>query len=348
MLVGFPCYLMSPVSFLRRPIRWLRAITNFGGTHSAAPNFAYELCVRKTNAEEWRSLDLRSWRVASNGAEPIRASTLDEFAAAFASSGFRGERFCPSYGLAEATLKVSTTRTGIPPRVLDADVEELERGRFVAADVSQPARRIVGCGTSTIGAVIAIVDPQTLSERGACEIGEIWVSSPSVALGYWRRPEQTEQTFHAHTADGRGPFLRTGDLGFLLDGELFVTGRLKDLIILRGRNHYPHDIESTAERAHPAVRPGCSTAFLVSDGSGGEVLALLVEIQTERAAEAAEVLRNVRASISRDHRIAVEHLAIYPAGTLPKTSSGKVRRAASRELFLSGATPTIAEWHRAS
>jgi acyl-CoA synthetase (AMP-forming)/AMP-acid ligase II len=339
LLIGFPCYVMSPVTFLRQPIRWLRAISTYRGTHSAAPNFAYDLCVRRTTAEERRALDLSSWRVASNGAEPIRASSLTEFANAFATSGFPFASFCPSYGMAEATLKITTTRVGKAPRILRLEGEALEQGRVVPAGDGRP---IVGCGWSNIGAELAIVDPETCKPRGANEVGEVWVSSPSVAQGYWRRPEQTEKTFRAHTSDGRGPFLRTGDLGFLYDGdELFITGRLKDLLIIRGRNHYPQDLELTAERADPAVRPGCTAAFLTGD----DRVALLVE--TQAASEDPQaVLRKLRAAVAAEHGVAVSDLVVFPPGTLPKTSSGKIRRAASHELLLSGAPGALAEWHR--
>lgn len=343
MIVGFPCYLMSPVAFLRRPLRWLKAISTYGGTHSAAPNFAYDLCVRKTTAEERASLDLSRWRVASNGAEPIRESTLTEFAAAFAPAGFRFERFCPSYGMAEATLKVTTAQAGTPARIVGVDSAALEEGRVVLDGDSD--HRLVGCGRSNIGAEIRIVDPVTRRILDDQVVGEIWVSTPSVAKGYWNRPEETERTFRALTEDGRGPFLRTGDLGFLLDGDLFVAGRLKDLIIVRGRNHYPQDIELTAERAHPAVRPGCGTAFLAGND---ERLVLLLEA-TERAGaevDPSELLRTVRAAVAREHGITPSDMVLFPPGTLPKTSSGKVRRTASRELFLSGAPGAIAEWHR--
>ncbi len=324
--VGFPCYLMPPPAFLRKPIRWLRAISELRATHSAAPNFAYDLCVRKTSEVERRALDLSAWRVASNGAEPIRASTLTDFADAFAPAGFAFDAFCPSYGMAEATLKITTAKVGRGPSIL-----RLDEGRAV-----------VGCGWSDIGAEIAVVDPQTATRRPPGEEGEIWVSSPSVAMGYWRRPEQTEETFRARTSDGDGPLLRTGDLGFLHGGELFVTGRIKDRIIVRGRNHYPQDIELTAERAHPAVRPGCGAAFLLDE----ERVALVFEVRPD-ATQPQAIIRAVRTAIASEHGLALADAAAYPPATLPKTSSGKIRRTACREMLLRGEGEPLAEWHRA-
>ena len=321
LLIGFPCCLMPPAAFLRKPARWLRAISAFRATHSAAPNFAYDLCVRKTSEAERGALDLSSWRVASSGAEPIRASTLTEFAEAFAPAGFAFQSFCPSYGMAEATLKISTAQAGEGPRIL---------------------HKTVSCGRSNIGAEILIVDPATATPLAEDETGEIWVSSPSIAMGYWRRPEQTEETFRAKTSDGRGPFLRTGDLGFLHEGELFVTGRIKDLIIVRGRNHYPHDLELTAELADDAVRPGCGAAFVLDE----ERVAIVFEVREDET-EPQAVIRNVRSAIAAEHGVTVADVAVYAPGTLPKTSSGKIRRTACRELLLRGTIEPVAEWHRA-
>jgi acyl-CoA synthetase (AMP-forming)/AMP-acid ligase II len=347
LVIGCTSCLMPPTAFLHQPIRWLRALSQFGGTHSAAPNFAYDLCVRKTTSEERAVLDLSRWIVASSGAEPIREATLIEFANAFASAGFRFERFTPSYGMAEATLKIATKDAENAPTIIGVDAQALEKGRVVPTDGSERAvRRLVGCGASNVGADIRIVDPATMEicEPGA--VGEVWVNSPSIARGYWRRPEQTEQTFHAFTADGCGPFLRTSDLGFLFGGEVFITGRLKDLIVIRGRNHYPQDIEFTAENSSASIRRGCGAAFLVH-GDRDDRLVLLLEAQPKSGSAAGmrEVLRDIRNAVSRENGVALDDLVVFPPGTIPKTSSGKVRRRASRERFLEG-TGAIAEWHR--
>jgi len=348
LVVGCTSYLMSPNAFLRQPIRWLQALSRFGGTHSAAPNFAYDLCVRKTTAEERAALDLSRWIVASSGAEPIREATLIDFADAFAPAGFRFERFTPSYGMAEATLKIATARAETPPTIIGVDTIALEKGRVVRAEGTEPSvRRVVGCGVSNIGAEIRIVDPETTEICQPDAVGEIWVNSPSAARGYWRRPEQTQQTFRAFTVDGRGPFLRTSDLGFIFGGEVFITGRLKDLIVIRGRNHYPQDIEYAAESSSAAIRRGCGAAFLVrSDGDGRLVLLLETQSRTSSAEEIRDVLRGVRAAVSRENGVALDDIVVFPAGTIPKTSSGKVRRTASRERFLEGSEGAIAEWHR--
>jgi acyl-CoA synthetase (AMP-forming)/AMP-acid ligase II len=347
LFAGCTCYLMSPGAFLRRPFRWLHALSLFGGTHSAAPNFAYDLCVRKTTPEERVSLDLSRWLVASNGAEPIREATMIEFSDAFAPAGFRFMRFTPSYGLAEATLKVATTRAEDPPLIIGVDAGAIEEGHVVPARGTQPVRRLVGCGWSSIGAEIRIVDPITMALCPPEAVGEIWVNSPSVAKGYWHRPDETRKTFQAFTADNRGPFLRTGDLGFIYAGELFITGRLKDLIVLRGRNYYPQDIEYAAESSDAAIRHGCSAAFVVP-GDGADRVVLLVEAQSESHSdvEMRELLRGVRAAVSRNNGVVLDDVVVLPAGSVPKTSSGKVRRNASREQFLKGSEGPLAEWHR--
>lgn len=369
MLVGFPCYLMPPTAFLRRPIRWLRTLSAHGGSHSAAPNFAYDLCVRKTRPEEREGLDLSAWRVASNGAEPIREATLRAFFAAFQPHGFRWRAFSPSYGLAEATLKVTTTRADEPLQAVDLDRAALEEGKVVeVGEGVEGVSRHVGCGRSDIGAEILIVDPETLEPCPPDRVGEIWVASASVAAGYWNRPEPTKQVFEAFTRPdavgegGRGPFLRTGDLGFFRHGELFVTGRLKDLIIRRGRNYYPQDIERVVEAAHPALRPGCGAAFALG-GSAGEGLVVMQEIRVAREADAGaappgrsregeEALQAIRRGLAREIRLSPDHILVLPPGTVPKTSSGKVRRAASRTLFErdaagEAALPVVARWPEA-
>ncbi|RPH57856.1 fatty acyl-AMP ligase, partial [bacterium] len=218
--VGARCILMSPVAFLQRPARWLRAISHYRATTSGGPNFAYDLCVRKVPPAERYGLDLSSWKVAFNGAEPVRAETLDRFTEAFASCGFRREAFYPCYGLAEATLFVTGGTVGVPPAVEAFRTADLERDRAVPVNALDPAgRRLVGCGTSWAGQQVAVVDPETGRGLPSDRVGEVWIAGPSVAGGYWNRPEETERTFGARLEDGSGPFLRTGDLGFLRDGE---------------------------------------------------------------------------------------------------------------------------------
>ncbi|HYU31756.1 MAG TPA: amino acid adenylation domain-containing protein, partial [Thermoanaerobaculia bacterium] len=312
---GAACVLMPPLAFLQKPVRWLRAIHRYRGTTSGGPNFGYDLCMRKVGPEERAELDLSSWTLAFNGAEPVRAETLDRFVEAFGSCGFRREAFFPCYGLAEATLFVAGGRHGEPPVV----------------------ERFVGCGSAWAGQRIVIADPESGASVEPGRTGEIWVAGASVAAGYWDRPEETARTFGALLADGSGPFLRTGDLGFVWDGELFVTGRLKDLIILRGRNLYPQDLELTAGRAHPSLEPGGEAAFSV-DVAGEERLVLVLEVgrRALRGLEVPLVAAAVRRAVAEEHEVQVHEVVLIRPGTLPRTSSGKVQRHACRAAWLAG------------
>jgi acyl-CoA synthetase (AMP-forming)/AMP-acid ligase II len=339
--VGAPCVLMSPLSFLQQPFRWLQAISLFGGTTSGGPNFAYELCVRKIQPMQREQLDLSSWRVAFNGAEPVRSETLDRFTSAFAPCGFRREAFYPCYGLAEATLFVAGGELGRAPTVARIDAPALESGEAVPAG-DQDVRELVGCGTTRMGQRLLIVDPESARVRPEGRVGEIWVSGPSVARGYWGHPDLTRQEFQARVdGDVEGTFLRTGDLGFLRDGELFVTGRLKDLIILRGRNLYPQDVELTVERSHPALRAGCAAAFAV-DVEGEERLVVVQEVDRGFQGDPWELVSAIRKAVSENHEAALHAVELIQAGTIPKTSSGKIQRRACRALFLKGELEPIA------
>ena len=343
---GCPCVLMSPVDFLQKPLRWLQAISRYGGTVSGGPNFAYDLCVRKIGPAEKEGLDLSRWQVAFNGAEPVRAETLDRFASAFAPCGFRREALFPCYGLAEATLFVTGAGRGEPPVVSRFAAEELGHNRAAhAAD----GRALVSSGRAVPapeGQDVAIVDPETRRRRGPGEVGEIWIAGPSVARGYWSRPEATEATFRAFTEDGEGPFLRTGDLGFLDGAELYVTGRAKDLIIVRGRNLYPQDVELTVEKSHPALRPGCGAAFSV-EMKGEERLVVVQEVRRDaRSTDPAEVIGAIRRAVAEENEAPLEAIVLIRTASLPKTSSGKVRRQATREAFLTGGLAVVAAWER--
>ncbi|HYO64056.1 MAG TPA: amino acid adenylation domain-containing protein, partial [Pyrinomonadaceae bacterium] len=345
MFVGARCVLMSPAAFLQRPFRWLEAISRYRATTSGGPNFAYDLCARKVTAEQRAVLDLSSWRVAFNGSEPIRAETVENFARTFAECGFRREAFYPCYGLAEATLIVSGRLTDGEPVVKSFDAGALENNLVVETNVdASGARTLVGSGVTLPEQEIVVVHPQTLERCEPGQVGEIWVSSPSVARGYWNRPEQTEQTFAARVAaTGEGPYLRTGDLGFFSGGELFVTGRLKDLIIIRGLNHYPQDIELTAERAHAALRPGCGAAFSV-EAEGEERLVLVQEFDHHRQAESEAVCEAVVAAVAEAHEVQVSAVVLIRPGTIPKTSSGKIQRHACRAAFLESSLDVLGQW----
>ena len=339
---GCTCILMSPVSFLQRPFRWLQAISRYRATISGGPNFAYDLCVRKITPEQRATLDLSCWSLAFNGAEPVRSQTLDRFAAAFEPCGFRREAFYPCYGLAEATLIVSGGLRSVPPVIHTVQGAALEQNRVVDASATdEDARALVGCGQNLPGQKIVIVDPETLVQCPPDQVGEIWVAGPSVAQGYWNRPEETEQTFRAYMADtGEGPFLRTGDLGFMRDGELFITGRIKDLIIIRGRNHYPQDIELTVEQSHPALRPGCGAAFSV-DVSGEERLVVVQEVYTNRPWDPDEVVGAIRQAVAETHEVQVYAVVLIEPRSIPKTSSGKIQRRACRAMFLAGTLDVV-------
>jgi len=337
--VGFRCVMLPPASFLQRPLRWLEALSRYRGTHSAAPNFAYGLCVDKSTPEQRRRLDLSSWRVTLNAAEPIRRATEQQFMEAFAPCGFRPETFCHAYGLAEFTVKVSSQAAWKRPSFCRVDDGELKAHRIREVEEGHPgARWIASCGSPALDTRIEIVHPETRERCRPGEVGEIWVTGSSLAGGYWEQPEESAATFRATLAStGEGPFLRTGDLGFLKEGELFVTGRQKDLLVVRGRNHYPQDLEQTAEECHPMLRSGCSAAFAVED-DGEEHLVLVAEVKSSmpRPGALEEVLEAIHRAVAARHEVHVHTVVLIEGRTLPKTSSGKIQRRACRSAFLAG------------
>lgn len=347
----YHCVLMAPATFIQKPARWLQAITDYKGTHTHAPNFAYELCLRKVTAEQLETIDLSSLQMALNAAEPIRVETLQNFTNMYQPYGFRYEAFCAGYGLAEASVKVSAERVHHSTVYRSLDAAALEQNQLVLTSNSDKAHLIVGCGRSEIGADIRIVNPQTLAQCAADEVGEIWVSSLSIAQGYWNRPQATQETFHAYTADtNEGPFMRTGDLGFYeaQEKELYITGRLKDLLIIRGRNHYPHDIELTVERAHAALRPGCGAAFsLTIDGE--EKLAVVQELNRTfvRDFDEEEIFTAIREAVSTEHELQIQAIALLRTGQLLKTSSGKIQRQGNKQAFLNDELVELARWEMA-
>ncbi|MGH9765367.1 MAG: AMP-binding protein, partial [Blastocatellia bacterium] len=351
LFAGVPVVLMPPASFLQQPIRWLRAISRYRATTSGAPNFAYELCVRKIKEADREELDLGCWTTAFNGAEPIRSETIERFTEAFSRVGFRREVFYPCYGLAEATLMVSGGQKASAPAYAVVSASALERNRVNGPSSPAEATRIfVGCGRALSGQEVIVVDPDTETASDANAVGEIWVSGPSVARGYWNRIEESAQTFEARLRDtGRGPFLRTGDLGFIQEGQLFIAGRLKDLIIVRGLNHHPQDIELSVERSHPGLRPGCSAAFSI-DAGGEERLAVVSEVDSASTFDSTtqeDILGAIREAVAREHEIAVHDIALIEAGNLPKTSSGKVQRRACKSALLNASLNILARWRRA-
>jgi len=342
---GFHMALMSPFSFLQHPIRWLQTISHYRATYSGGPNFAYKLCVNKITPEEKASLDLSSWTFASCGSEPIYAETLNQFTEAFAPCGFRREALHPAYGLAEGTLCVSMNNWMAGPVVKVFQKEELAQGYTTPVPSSDSrAKALVSSGRPLEDQQVLIVNPDTLVRCPPNEQGEIWVAGPSVAQGYWNNPEASTCIFQAHLADSReGPFLRTGDLGFLQDGELFVTGRLKDLIIIRGHNYYPQDIELTAENSHPALRADCTAAFSIEIAEE-ECLVVVQEVDRRfQTNDLQEVCRAIRRAIVEEHELLVHTVVLIKHGTIPKTSSGKIQRAACRSQFLAHELEILAE-----
>ncbi|WP_442593803.1 AMP-binding protein [Parapusillimonas sp. JC17] len=344
---------MAPNAFLQKPALWLQAITRHRGTHSAAPSFAYDLCCRRISPEDRASLDLSSLVMTMNAAEPINPAVLDEFSLMFQPCGFRREAFAPAYGLAESTLAVTANPIGVAPVLRTFDVAALERGQArILQNGAEGGRVMPGSGEALPDVPIAIVDPETLARCAPHEVGEIWVGGPTIAEGYWQRPDATQETFGARIAgepDG-ATYLRTGDLGVVEDGELFVTGRIKDLIILGGANFYPHDIERVAQDAHAALRRDNGAAFAIAsdDVDGGrEQVVLVQELERSRRAESPEpIIQAIVESVWQNLELPLAHVALVMPGSVLRTSSGKIQRLANKRAFLEGGLPVVASWRR--
>lgn len=343
--VGLQAVFMSPMSFLQRPLRWLECITRYRITMSGGPNFAYELCIDKITDEDLKTLDLSSWEVAYNGAEPVRADTLKKFTERFAPVGFRADSFYPCYGMAETTLIVTGAAGRSKPFFKWFHGEELDerRVKIVSPDDSA-ARELVGCGVVLPGQEIAIVDPETRKRLPTDRIGEIWISSPTVGQGYWNKPDVSQSTFRAKIEGEDGKtFLKTGDLGFLLEGQMFVTGRIKDLIIIRGVNRYPQDIEQTVENCGDELKGGSSAAFAV-DFLGRERMIVVAEVERARGKDWSTTIQAIRRDVAQEHEVPPDAVILVRAGSIPKTSSGKIQRHACREGFLNSSLTEVARW----
>ncbi|HAI15724.1 MAG TPA: hypothetical protein DCM12_04525 [Gammaproteobacteria bacterium] len=343
---GIPAILMSPASFLKSPRIWLQAISRHGATHSGAPDFAYRMCLDHIPADQRNAFSLDHWRLAFNGAEPIRAKTIEEFSTAFAPSGFKKSSFYPCYGLAEATLMVSgSINTG--PIVGNFSKSKLMQHQVTEVSSKEhDAISLVSSGSVLDGQKLKIVAPDTNDTCPTNVIGEICVSSPSIAGGYWNLSENSKEVFDNYI-EGEGPFLRTGDLGFLLNGQLYVTGRLKDMLIIRGVNHYPQDIEQTVEKVHPALRSGGSAAFSI-DVEDEEKLVIVQEVEKQRGLDFQHIIQLVRQAISQQHELQTHAVVLTRKGTIAKTSSGKIQRQATKSAFIAGHLHEVARDERVS
>lgn len=339
--IGVPCILVSPVSFLQRPLVWLRAISDFKAEVAGGPNFAFDHCVSRFQEKQMEGVDLSSWKVAINAAEPVRTGTLQRFAETFAPYGFDPHAFYPCYGMAEATVWM----TG-GTRRQDVKIKKVSKAGLQALMIDAPvddtdAQSVVGCGLAGTGSKIAIVDHETMARLPAGRIGEIWGRGPHIAQGYWEKPEATSETFGAMiSSETEGPWLRTGDLGFLdEDGELYIAGRIKDIIIIRGRNYYPQDIEHTVQLTDEALRPGFGAAFTIVENEEQEKLVIVQEVErTQRhRADLADVAGTIREAVAEAHDLSVHRIILVPPGVVPKTTSGKIQRRLTRQLWQDGA-----------
>lgn len=336
--IGALCVLMTPSAFAQRPWAWLKAISDYGAEISGGPNFAYDLCVERQKRILEEDIDLSCWRLAFNSAEPVRADTMRAFARTFSGIGFRAEAFYPCYGMAESSLLISGGHPTEPPVIRGISREQLSAGEVT--ETLAPAERIeaVGCGQALEGEAVKIVDPVLGTELEDGSVGEIWVSGPHVAHGYWEKEAATRETFYAELPTVGGErFLRTGDLGFLDDGELYLVGRLKDVIVIRGRNYYPEDIEAIVWRAHWAFARGASAVFAVERGSGQEIVAVQEVARTARKRmHYWKAVMAVRRAVMEEFELTLNDVVLISPGTIPKTSSGKIKRSATREQYLEG------------
>lgn len=334
--LGVTTVLMSPYSFVQRPLRWLKAISKYKATVSGGPNFAYELCVRRVTDEQLSELDLSSWELAFCGAEPIRKEATDAFTEKFAKCGFRKEAFYPCYGLAEATLMVSGPKKMSSLQECTIDSDKLEKEGLIEQvfDKSGRTRTYIGCGTQASLHEIKIVNPETFEECKEGTVGEIWFNGPSNALGYWQNSKATEESFRAKIKGSEKNYMRTGDLGFVLQDHLYIAGRIKDLIIFRGRNYYPQDIELTVEKSHESLKAGACAAFTLNDETG-EKLVIVQELQRGiKNIDLNEVITNIKAKVFEEHGISPHAISLISTNSIPLTSSGKIQRHAARTKFL--------------
>ena len=346
---GFPVTLMSPLDFIRKPVRWLQAVSDYKATTSGGPNFAYELALRRTTPEVASKLDLSSWDVAFNGAEPIRTETIKSFTEQFEQSGFKREAFHPCYGLAESTLIVTGAKKGEDIATLPVDEDALNQDRVVRPRSSEAERILVSCGAPMDGLEVVVVNPRTMRRLPGDRVGEILVKGNSVASGYWSNPRATQEAFNVYLRQedgGSGPYMRTGDLGFFRDGQLYVCGRTKELIIIRGRNYYPQDIERAVDGVHPALRTGCLAAFGLREDDE-ERVGLIAEVREPRKTDFDDVIRAIRSAINEKIQVKVHAIGLVPKDGVPKTSSGKIQRRLSQVHYQERKLKLVHQWHEA-
>src|SRR5947209_6282285 len=339
MYLGAKCVLLSPSGFMQRPLTWLRAISDYRAEIASSPNFAYDLCINRLRADQMEGIDLSSWTIALSGAEPIRAATIEKFIETFAPYGFNPGSMNPGFGMAEATLIVTMSPKGTGHHKRNVSRSALQAHAIRNPGGPDDAQELVGCGYPMPGSHLAIVHPETLRRLPSDTIGELWISGPHVARAYWDNPAATAVSLQARIDGEIGDWLRSGDLGFVDSaGQLFVTGRIKDLIIIRGINHYPQDIELTVERAHPALRQNGGAVFSVPDDRGEEALVVVQEVErtARNRIDPDEITGIIREAITIEHEVFARHIVLIRPNTLPKTTSGKVQRSLTRKLWLEG------------
>jgi acyl-CoA synthetase (AMP-forming)/AMP-acid ligase II len=350
---GYPSHLLSPSDFLKQPGRWLELISRHGITVSPAPTFGYEYCAERATLDPESELDLSRWSCAIVGAEPVRPGVLERFCERFSPVGFSSSAFQPSFGMAEFTLMATSGSPGGGAIVRSFDSDLLSRGTAAAVGERAPqgeiqgCTRLVSCGTSAADHDVLIVSPQTHEACEAGSLGEVWLSGPSAANGYWRKPELTKEVFEARTRDGRGPFLRTGDWGFVSEGNLFIAGRLKDTIIVRGRQIHPEDLEITVKAAHPALSGSACAAFGWSVQEQ-ELVVVVAEVSARKNENWDVVMRELRTAVVEAHQVAVQAVSLVVPRSLPRTSSGKLQRRACKSMFSAGELRPVAEWRMAT
>ena len=349
LFAGLPAVLMSPIALAQKPFLWLQALSKYQITTSGGPNFAYDLLCQKITDEQRSTIDLSHWEVAFTGAEPVRAETLEKFAELYQPCGFKPEAFYPCYGMAEATLFITGIDASQYPTITYLNKKALSEDKVVMVNSDSPnSKAVVSCGRTWLGDEIIIVDPETKTQCANDGVGEIWAAGTGIGQGYWQREEQTANTFQATLANNPDKtYLRTGDLGFIKDGELYITGRIKDMMILWGRNHYPQHIEETVETCHPALRPSHGAAFSV-EVNGEEQLVVAHEINRSdlRKLNAEEVIGAIRLAVGEQNMANVFAVVLLKTGSIPKTSSGKIQRRACQKMFLDGSLNAVAQWQQ--